>query len=229
MEVQSDTIMNPSSNDDPVTKAVVDNIMGNLPTRKPPVSCDDCELLFTSQAVLDTHLQGARHAKTMRSKNIMASLEETEVPFSKDQETNGLKCNICNVSLNSIQQLQTHLNGSRHKRKVLKGEWKGNGLNASDNSVLSTTSKAQDSIAKTPVILSCDLCNKVFNSLMQYDMHMRSKKHMGALQKLQSKKITEITKGKRFNPYWKKQKPTPDVTDQHHPLPKNSVPPESTE
>lgn len=48
---------------DPVTKAVVDNIMGNLPTKKPLVRCDDCDLSFTSQTVLDTHLQGARHAK----------------------------------------------------------------------------------------------------------------------------------------------------------------------
>lgn len=49
----------------------------------------------------------------MRSKNILASLEETNVAFSKDQETNGLKCNVCDAYLNSIQQLQTHLNGKR--------------------------------------------------------------------------------------------------------------------
>lgn len=83
----------------------------------------------------------------IRSKNIMASLEETKVPFTKDEETNGLKCNVCNVCLNSIQQLQTHLNGisrteicfrspcicdikwirysfflgSRHKKKAMRG------------------------------------------------------------------------------------------------------------
>lgn len=48
---------------DPVTKAVVDNIMGNLPTKKPFYRCDDCDLSFTSHAVLEAHLQGARHAK----------------------------------------------------------------------------------------------------------------------------------------------------------------------
>lgn len=41
----------------------------------------------------------------------MASLEETKVAFTKAGEVNGLRCNICNVCLNSIQQLQTHLNG----------------------------------------------------------------------------------------------------------------------
>lgn len=62
MAVSSESVMNPGLND-PVTKAVVDNIMGNLPTKKPLVRCDDCDLSFTSQTVLDTHLQGARHAK----------------------------------------------------------------------------------------------------------------------------------------------------------------------
>lgn len=42
----------------------------------------------------------------------MATLEETKISFTKDEETNGLKCNVCNVCLNSIQQLQTHLNGN---------------------------------------------------------------------------------------------------------------------
>jgi len=62
MAVPSENVMN-TNLDDPVTKAVVDNIMGNLPTKKPLVRCEDCDLSFTSQAVLDTHLQGARHAK----------------------------------------------------------------------------------------------------------------------------------------------------------------------
>lgn len=137
----SENVINTDLND-PVTKAVVDNIMGNLPTKKPLVRCEDCDLSFTSQTVLDTHLQGARHAKQvskvttdtyvirytdrvqyllfniilqLRSKNIMASLEETKIGFTKDEETNGLKCNVCNVCLNSIQQLQTHLNGNRCK------------------------------------------------------------------------------------------------------------------
>lgn len=65
MASPSENVMNgPIS--DPVTKAVVDNIMGNLPTKKPHVSCVDCDLSFTSQTVLDAHLQGARHAKQVR-------------------------------------------------------------------------------------------------------------------------------------------------------------------
>ncbi|XP_058806557.1 zinc finger protein 346-like isoform X3 [Phymastichus coffea] len=127
MQYQQSTNMNMSalramsqSQIDPVSKAVVDNIMGKIPTKKPQVRCHDCGLDFTSQIVLDAHLQGSRHAKQLRSKNIMETLEQTNIAFSKDEVTNGLKCNPCNVLLNSIQQLQTHLNGNRHKKKLAK-------------------------------------------------------------------------------------------------------------
>jgi len=50
----------------------------------------------------------------------MATLEETKISFTKDEETNGLKCNVCNVCLNSIQQLQTHLNGNECTKYYLR-------------------------------------------------------------------------------------------------------------
>ncbi|XP_076675352.1 zinc finger protein 346 isoform X1 [Andrena cerasifolii] len=196
MAVSSETVINSSLND-PVTKAVVDNIMGNLPTKKPLVRCDDCDLSFTSQTVLDTHLQGARHAKQIRSKNIMASLEETKVPFTKDEETNGLKCNVCNVCLNSIQQLQTHLNGSRHKKKAMRGGW---GVKEVGGSMTSTTPNVQENSGSKGVSLSCTMCNKIFNSPAQYNVHITSKRHTSKL------KQAKIQKKKRFFPYWKKPK-----------------------
>ncbi|XP_053988820.1 zinc finger protein 346-like isoform X2 [Hylaeus anthracinus] len=166
MAVSSEDVMSQSL-DDPVTKAVVDNIMGNLPTKKPFVRCNDCDLSFTSQTVLDTHLQGARHAKQIRSKNIMASLEETKIAFTKDEETNGLKCNVCNVCLNSIQQLQTHLNGTRHKKKAMRGGWGGKEVGSS---MTSTPMNVQENSTSKGVSLSCNMCNKIFNSPAQYNV-----------------------------------------------------------
>ncbi|XP_043254629.1 zinc finger protein 385B-like isoform X1 [Colletes gigas] len=196
MAVSSEDMMSRSLND-PVTKAVVDNIMGNLPTKKPFVRCNDCDLSFTSQTVLDTHLQGARHAKQIRSKNIMASLEETKVAFTKDEETNGLKCNVCNVCLNSIQQLQTHLNGIRHKKKTMRGGWGGKEVGSP---VASAPMNIQENSTSKGVSLSCNMCNKIFNSPAQYNVHITSKKHTSKL------KQAKIQKKKRFFPYWKKPK-----------------------
>ncbi|XP_017893432.1 zinc finger protein 385B-like isoform X2 [Ceratina calcarata] len=212
MAVTSGAVMNPSLND-PVTKAVVDNIMGNLPTKKPLVRCDDCDLSFTSQTVLDTHLQGARHAKQIRSKNIMASLEETKVAFTKDEETNGLKCNVCNVCLNSIQQLQTHLNGSRHKKKALRGGW-----DVSDVGNLETATTNVQEHSAPKGVLSCNLCNKIFNSPAQYNVHMTSKKHTGKLKQIRTQKK------KRFFPYGRKPKPDANRKNLVQSLSNNFVP-----
>lgn len=186
--------------DDPVTKAVVDNIMGNLPTKKPLVRCEDCDLSFTSQAVLDTHLQGARHAKQVRSKNIMATLEETKISFTKDEETNGLKCNVCNVCLNSIQQLQTHLNGSRHKKKLMRGEWDGKEV-VTQGPSLKSTGSVQQSVPVKRGLLTCDVCNKFFNSPSQYSVHMNSEKHADKM-----KRSRDPNKGFLPYPYRKKTK-----------------------
>ncbi|XP_063984322.1 zinc finger protein 385B-like [Diachasmimorpha longicaudata] len=216
MATPPEAVIDPPLND-PVTKAVVDNIMGNLPTKKPLVRCNDCDLCFTSQTVLDAHLQGARHAKQIRSKVIMASLEETKVAFTKDQEANGLKCNVCNVCLNSIQQLQTHLNGNRHKKKVMKGTW-----TETDEDEKSKDPPAPEVMPPpTPTkgaLLSCNTCNKFFNSQAQYDVHIASKKHTHKI----SRSVPPKTKKKRFMPYKRKTKSNGNGPGQVH-LSKNFV------
>ncbi|CAD6222157.1 GSCOCG00000769001-RA-CDS [Cotesia congregata] len=195
---------------DPVTKAVVDNIMGNLPTKKPLVRCHDCDLCFTSETVLDAHLQGARHAKQIRSKVIMENLGGTKIAFSKDQEASGLKCNVCNVSLNSIQQLQTHLNGNRHKKKAEKGGWTGTDTGSkpvqqptkSPGTQADSTTTTAAAPKKKGEILTCEQCNKFFNSKQQYDVHITSKKH---LHKVYKPILKTANKKKRYVPYGNKQ------------------------
>ncbi|XP_057325461.1 zinc finger protein 385A-like isoform X1 [Microplitis mediator] len=191
---------------DPVTKAVVDNIMGNLPTKKPLVRCHDCDLCFTSETVLDAHLQGARHAKQIRSKVIMENLGGTKIGLSKDQEASGLKCNVCNVSLNSIQQLQTHLNGNRHKKKAEKGGWTGNetvkAVQQQPKTPAPADSTTPAATKKKGEILTCEQCNKFFNSKQQYDVHITSKKH---LHKVYKPILKTTNKKKRYVPYGKQQ------------------------
>ncbi|XP_018403504.1 PREDICTED: zinc finger protein 385A-like [Cyphomyrmex costatus] len=196
MAVPSENVMN-TNLDDPITKAVVDNIMGNLPTKKPLVRCEDCDLSFTSQAVLDTHLQGARHAKQVRSKNIMATLEETKISFTKDEETNGLKCNVCNVCLNSIQQLQTHLNGSRHKKKLMRGGWGGK-----TRCPALPAGKLPVSLRTT--YLRCNICNKFFNSISQYNSHINSDKHA-----YKASRSHKDPNNKKIVPYWRPKRNKP--------------------
>ncbi|XP_069705701.1 zinc finger protein 385D-like isoform X3 [Periplaneta americana] len=109
-------------NSDPVTKAVMDNIMGKLPTKKQAVTCkcDICGLEFSGQIVLETHLAGAKHAKKVKSQEILKQLQSSGQTFTRDEKTRILKCEVCDVVVNSSQQLQTHLAGNKHKQKALK-------------------------------------------------------------------------------------------------------------
>ncbi|XP_024942798.1 zinc finger protein 346 isoform X2 [Cephus cinctus] len=145
-----------------------------------------------------------------RSKTIMATLEETKVAFTKDEETNGLKCNVCNVCLNSIQQLQTHLNGNRHKKKAMKGGWIGKDVVQLGTTTTTTTARTPSSTGNldlatstTGFAYSCDICNKFFNSQAQYDVHVASRKH---IDKANGTAAAKNQRKKRFFPYWKRTK-----------------------
>uniref|UniRef100_A0A8C0UCX8 Zinc finger matrin-type 4 n=3 Tax=Neoaves TaxID=3078114 RepID=A0A8C0UCX8_CYACU len=73
--------------------------------------CTLCNMSFTSAVVAESHYQGKIHAKRLK-------LLLGEQPALK---ATGLKrsytCNICNVTLNSIEQYHAHLKGSKHQTK----------------------------------------------------------------------------------------------------------------
>lgn len=59
---------------DPVTKAVIDNVMGKKFSKKraPSAFCDVCHLSFNSDSQLEAHLTGAKHNKRLRSMKILS-------------------------------------------------------------------------------------------------------------------------------------------------------------
>ncbi|XP_014207015.1 zinc finger protein 346-like [Copidosoma floridanum] len=190
-------MVHPSTNNS-LTTAGTNNVKEINNLKKSLVRCQDCNLDFTSQVVLDAHLQGARHAKQMKSKNILETLRETNVPFSKEEDANGLKCNVCSVYLNSLQQLQTHLNGNRHQKKMSKGDWNGKNVISKAN-VAEIPAECLPRPAEKNVLLSCKSCNKFFNSSLQLNEHLTSQKHLDRLAGRKSEKT------KRFSPYYKER------------------------
>ncbi|XP_071525023.1 uncharacterized protein [Panulirus ornatus] len=108
--------------DDPVSKAVMDNVIGRMPNKKPrlTVHCDVCKLEFSSQTVLDSHVAGSKHQRKLKSQELMRSLEETEKGFERDEVSGVIRCIVCNVTVNSPQLLATHIAGNKHKQRALK-------------------------------------------------------------------------------------------------------------
>lgn len=169
----SKTPIMPVGNDDPVTRAVVNNILGNLPTSKEKVSvhCKLCNIDFSSDIPYQMHLNGAKHAKKLKSLEILHVLQE-DGNAVKTQDTNAtLKCDVCGVFVNSSQQMQLHLTGAKHKAKVARKN-PGNAQEISSSMPL-----GDDGPAAKMGKFFCETCNLSLNSEQQLQQHVTSLKH----------------------------------------------------
>ena len=83
-----------------------------------PTQCDVCQMTFPSAAVLENHVKGSRHARKLKSQQVFRQLKESGTHFRQGEEAGGeLRCEVCQVSVNSSQQLQAHLIGKKCARK----------------------------------------------------------------------------------------------------------------
>lgn len=148
----------------------------NTPAKKPRVSvrCEICNIDFTSDIPYQMHLAGAKHMKKVKSKEVLESMEtQGQVPQAKD---NYYYCEHCQVMANSSQQLQMHLDGTKHKNKMRK-------LNESDENKTEETPKSDEvteDAGPKPAKMSkfyCDVCSLALNSEIQLTQHLASKKH----------------------------------------------------
>ena len=95
--------------------------------------CDLCQISVTSEIVLQTHLMGKPHQKKLRQAEIQANSRNDSDTASKpplgfasvpasSSTSNSLICDVCKITMNSIQQLDVHLNGM-HFSKVTNPNW----------------------------------------------------------------------------------------------------------
>jgi hypothetical protein len=78
-----------------------------------PSHCDVCHMTFPSSAVLENHVKGSRHARKLKSQQAFRQLKESGTHFRQDADSGGeIRCEVCQVSVNSSQQLQAHLIGT---------------------------------------------------------------------------------------------------------------------
>lgn len=187
---------------DPITDAVVGNIMAQIPVKKPKVSlcCNVCNLEFSSQIPLDMHLKGSKHAKRVKSQEILENLKDDAEGFDDHISSNGsfFRCEVCSVVVNSSQQLQTHLAGNKHKQKLLKRSAPSSDCPISaklpkqdvDQRQTNSNGTCQESETLLPGIQElpqamnkvtkfyCDTCQLSLNSNIQLQQHVASSKHL---------------------------------------------------
>ena len=73
--------------------------------------CEICRLPFPSQAVLENHLRGSRHARRVKSQQAFKQLHDNGAVFRHEEGVSEIRCEVCRVSVNSSHQLQAHLLG----------------------------------------------------------------------------------------------------------------------
>jgi len=86
------------------------------PVTRHVVSCEVCQLPFPSRAVLDHHLVGSRHARKVKAESVLRQLQEGGAEF-RGEATGDIRCEVCEVSVNSSHQLQAHMTGHKHKMR----------------------------------------------------------------------------------------------------------------
>ena len=85
------------------------------------VYCDTCQIAFPSMAVLENHLKGSRHARRVKSQQAFRQLKDAGTLFrirgsatpvtDIGMSSGAIRCEVCQVSVNSSHQLQAHLTG----------------------------------------------------------------------------------------------------------------------
>uniref|UniRef100_A0A4W5NMI7 Zinc finger protein 346 n=1 Tax=Hucho hucho TaxID=62062 RepID=A0A4W5NMI7_9TELE len=99
-------------------------------------ACHICNMTFSSPVVAESHYQGKVHTKNLRLKTLghqppgngpstfMAIYSGAKKylvshqlfpPVSPASTVKGYPCTVCNIELNSVEQYQAHISGSKHK------------------------------------------------------------------------------------------------------------------
>merc|ERR1719245_2817475 len=86
-------------------------------TARHTVTCEVCHLPFPSRAVLEHHLMGSRHARKVKAEKVLRQLQENGAEFRATLATGDIRCEVCEVSVNSSHQLQAHMTGHKHKMR----------------------------------------------------------------------------------------------------------------
>ncbi|KAF0298700.1 Zinc finger protein 385D [Amphibalanus amphitrite] len=117
----------------------------------------------------------------VKSRQILSDLKE-KIPAATGINSM-FRCALCDITLNSSQQLAMHLSGSRHKMNE-KTKRCGSAIVLADRQPVAVAAAAKPKTAvdskpaKPPVqTFKCVACNVDLNSESQRDQHMNSKKH----------------------------------------------------
>uniref|UniRef100_A0A8C2T646 C2H2-type domain-containing protein n=1 Tax=Coturnix japonica TaxID=93934 RepID=A0A8C2T646_COTJA len=134
--------------------------------------CNLCNIILASPDVASSHLQGKIHAQKLRQLAENKALVEAQsvqpswtchmVPSSSSKLSLEMNyCNLCCVPLNGPHSAQNHYVGKKHGKNLAR-------------------KKVMEELGFKPVGFGhyiCPVCNVVLTNVLEYQSHMKGKKH----------------------------------------------------
>ena len=177
------------------------------------MKCDLCGITVSSEQIMQTHLAGKAHKRRLANVETLQSFQQntnktsssrTAQDSSKSKEEDEekkderkqissslvfagplLRCDICDVSVNSIQQLNVHYDGARHKKAAQKGQGKTTSSSfvqslASDVDLPGSIIRVEDPHKKIAGSYKCKACDCLLNSEVQMQQVHTGKLNLSA-------------------------------------------------
>ncbi|CAE1298131.1 unnamed protein product [Acanthosepion pharaonis] len=175
----------------------IESDVNNLPLppssfdKKTVFTCEYCKITVNSLHQLEAHKNGNKHQSKvsqmepgmqMENKDSVMNVSNNMALPSSFDKKGVFTCECCNVTVNSLQQLEAHKSGQKHQSKLLQmdpdKQMETNFVTAINNLKLPVSSEKKQSF-------TCVYCNISVNSLQQLEAHMSGNKHQAKLQKAQ--------------------------------------------
>lgn len=160
-----------------------------------PLHCELCGCQSTSPVQAKMHYEGKNHDKNVRSfftswsGNTGKIIPQKVVPLEKRMKesqaiTNPhLSCDLCVLSFTSQTQMDQHMEGKNHLKKLTSesgnSKWDHPDSNSATFNKDTRTSQVDSNFNK----FFCDLCKVGAPSQQQMDMHLNGKNHMSKMKK----------------------------------------------
>merc|ERR1719189_1178751 len=147
--------------------------------------CEICRLPFPSQAVLENHLRGSRHARRVKSQQAFKQLHDNGAVFRHEEGVSEIRCEVCRVSVNSSHQLQAHLLGHKHRvRAVRRG--------VKPNQAIIIPSSPTDVTTTSPSGASSESGNESPPSQLASETQQLPTKHQKQKQQKKSQQLQQV-------------------------------------
>ncbi|WOH14201.1 hypothetical protein DCAR_0933718 [Daucus carota subsp. sativus] len=149
-------------------------------------TCAVCQVTTTSEATLNSHLQGRKHK--IKCEELKAG-KQTTMRVVTIGGTNRVRyCTICQVKTQSEAIWNSHVQGKKHKSKckelraIVKAE---------KNNFSSTATKSCQANQDPNNRFGCDICQMTLQSEVTLQSHLQGKRHKSNSEQFKARKMAE--------------------------------------